>query len=164
MTFIFTSCTNEPDKIKINWTTISYLEIKMDSCFLVEENIEDAIKFKYFYGQDSIPLFIEFDLLEDDNLVIYSTDTINVYDKFKLKYKSDSIDIIKYEFPDNAPGGMGYWIFSREIGLMGFGFHQGDKTLITKRDNEVFNPEIIAKLIAKEKKMNPPPPVINMTK
>ncbi len=152
-------CAFSQTKSKVFWTEIDHFENKPDSSLYERVVYKNSIEFRYFFDFEDTSSFLDFELLKENLLVVAKQDTIELHDIQKLKYKLDSIEILKFEFPDTPPGGQGCWLFSRKLGMVGMGLYVGGKLIISKINAETFNPIVISELL-KEKLSEPPPPLL----
>lgn len=154
---IFYSCHTASNKTKVIWTFVDGFETKADSCLLERKVFKNSVRFRYFFDFKDRANFLEFKLLKN-NLLVAGQDTFELYDNVKMKYKSDSIEVLKYETPDAPPGGQGCWIFSKELGMLGNGLFVGSKMVLSKMGDEIFNSNELAGLISSRFEFPPPPP------
>jgi hypothetical protein len=73
---------------------------------------------------------------QSDMLIIDHQDTLFKSDHTARIVFSDSLSILRFNYPDPVPGGSGAYLFSLKHGLLATGRHEGSKRLLRSWGNE----------------------------
>ena len=153
-----TNRTSDSERIKTVWTYHRAFGKANDTLYLEVNKSSEKTDFVYYEShKDSFGIML-YSILKNEDLVFFKTDTFKLSESSIILFENDSLCLLKYEYPDPLPGGMGCMVFAEEIGLLGMGLYVGEKRLLTEWNQMNVEEELIMKKMKRKRTELPPPP------
>jgi hypothetical protein len=149
---------SDSELIETIWTHHRSFGKENDTLYLKLSRSIEKTDFVYYENQkDSFGIML-YSILKNKDLVFFRTDTLKLSESSFIVFNNDSLRLLKYEYPDPLPGGMGCLVFAEEIGLLGMGVYVGEKKLLIDWNQMNIEEDVILKKMKWKRTEIPSPP------